>query len=255
VRAPQRSWALAAAALLLVAGCGASSSSGDGDGDGGASVTVLAASSLQDVFGDVAGAFEHDHPGVDVHLSFEGSSRLVAQITVGAPADVFASADAANMARVVDAGLVEGTPVVIATNRLAIAVAPGNPLGISSLADVAGRRLALCAPEVPCGRYTAQAFAAAGLDVPAASTEGSVRAALTKVVLGEADAAVVYATDITATDGVEGVDLPAAQAIRATYPAAALTGAAPRGAAADFVAFLTSAPAQAILTDAGFGLP
>jgi molybdate transport system substrate-binding protein len=217
---------------------------------------VLAAASLADALEAVASAFEERYPGVRVALSVDGSSALASQILEGAPADVFASADEVSLATVVEGGGARGDAVAFATNVLQIAVEPGNPLGIGGLADLTdGVRLALCAPEVPCGRYAAAAFERAGLDVPAASGEENVRGVLTKVALGEADAGIVYATDVRASDDVEGIDLPPEHQVTARYPATVLADAPNPAAGAAFLAFLTSDEAQAIMASHGFGSP
>ena len=259
-RSARRVLMAALAVLPLLAACG--------DDDDGATeattttqadelsgtLTVLAASSLTESFGEIATAFEAEHPGVDVQLSFDASSALATQISEGVPADVFASADTANLEKVTDAGLGSGTATVFASNRLQIVVPKGNPAGIQSLADMTSdERLAFCAPEVPCGKYAAQAFEKAGLPLPEASQEESVRGVLTKVALGEADAGLVYVTDVLTNPDVEGIDLAAGQEVIATYPATALRDAANPEAAAAFVAFLTGADAQAILDEYGFG--
>jgi len=158
---------------------------------------------------------------------------------------------------VVDEGLADGEGTVFVTNRLQIVVGEGNPRGISALDDLADPELllALCHEEVPCGTYAAQAFEAAGLAVPPAGQEDEVSGVLTKVVLGEADAGLVYVTDVLGAEGVEGVDLGDDEQVLATYPAAVLTDAPNPEAAAAFVAFLTGALAQEILEGYGFGLP
>lgn len=235
--------------------------SGDGGGGTGSDevrgrVTVLAAASLTDALEDVAGAFETAHPGVEVALSFDGSSALATQILEGAPADVFASADEVNLAKVVDGGAATGPTVTFATGSLAIVVAAGNPLGIDRLEDLSGDlRLALCAREVPCGAYAVDAFRSAGLLAPAASAEENVRGVLTKVALGEADAGIVYTTDVGTDPHVEGVEIPAAHQVTALYPATVLADAPNPPAAAAFVAFLTADVAQGILASHGFGSP
>ncbi len=260
MRLPHRSLAgaVALALLLTAAACGDDDDAAAPPADEPqGTVTVLAASSLTESFEDIAAAFEGEHPDVDVQLSFDASSALATQIQEGVPADVFASADGTNLAKVADAGLGAGEPVVFATNRLQIAVPKGNPAGVEGLADLAagGLRLALCAPEVPCGRYAAQAFAQAGLEVPSASQEENVRGVLTKVALGEADAGIVYVTDVRTNGDVEGVDLPAAHQVVAAYPATVLRDAGDPEAAAAFLAFLSGQDAQAILRAAGFGEP
>ena len=246
---------------VLVGGCGGggseAGSSAAGELDG--TLRVLAATSLAEAFEDVERAFEAVHPGVDVQVTADGSANLATAIIEGVPADVFASADDATLARVADAGLVEGDPdgTAFATNVLQIVVAAGNPLVIDSLADLAGGdvTLSLCQVEVPCGRYAVEAFEAAGLEVPPAGQEDKVSGVLTKVVLGEADAGLVYVTDVLAADGVEGVDLAEGERPVATYPAAVLSDAPNPEVAATFVEFLTSDEAQGILEAFGFGPP
>ena len=251
--------AVLAIAALAGTGCGgddgaAGSPSGPTAVDG--TVTVLAAASLTDAFEALATAFEAEHPAVDVVLTFDGSSALATQILEGVPADVFASADEVHLAKVADGGSAAGDVVPFATSSLQIVVPRGNPLDIEGLADLTtDLRLALCAPEVPCGRYAAEAFAKAGLAVPPASAEENVRGVLTKVALGEADAGIVYVTDVRANADVEGVDLPAAHQISVVYPATALAEAPNPDAAAAFVDFLTSIPAQRILASHGFRAP
>ncbi len=186
-------------------------------------------------------------------LNFGGSAALATQITQGAPADVFASADQPNMQKVVAAGYVSAA-AVFATNRLQVVVGHGNPKGIHSLADLArpGLVLVLCAPAVPCGAYGAQALSKAGVTVHPASQEQDVKAVVTKVHLGEADAGIVYRTDVRAAgSGVEGVDIPAEQNVTAAYPIAVLKGAVP--AAGGFVDFVRSPQGQRILAGFGFG--
>ena len=226
------------AAALLVSGCaGAASDEG--------SLTVFAASSLQDVFRAEAAAF----PRGPVTFSFAGSGQLAAQVVAGAPADVLATADATS----VRAARTPGR--VFARNLLQIAVRPGNPKRVRGLADLARRDLVvvLASPSVPAGRYAARALARAGVRVRPASLEDSVRGALTKVVAGEADAALVYATDVrAAASRVSGVDVPAAQNEPAAYYAAPVRGSMHPDRAREFVAFLLSAKGRAILRAAGF---
>jgi molybdate transport system substrate-binding protein len=233
-----------------------------GDDDGGGTATagdlrVVAAASLTDAFGDIAVSFEAANEGVEVELGFDGSARLATAIIEGAPADVFASADEANLAKVAAEDRTSGEPVVFATNVLQIVVADGNPLGIGSIDDLVADdvTLALCAPAVPCGRYAGEAFEAAGLEVPPAGDQESVKGVLTQVQLGEADAGIVYATDVLAAEGVEGVDLAIDEQVEATYPASVLADADNPQAAAAFVAFLTGRAAREVLEGHGFGLP
>lgn len=236
--------------LLGVGACGVSQG-------GATSVTVVAASSLTGAFGEIAVAFEAGQPDVDVVLTFDGSATLATALIEGAPADLFASADPANLARVAAEDRTAGDPVVFATSVLQIVVPEGNPLGIDALDDLADPEvtLSLCGAEVPCGAYAAQAFAAAGLEVPAAGDQENVKGVLTQVQLGEADAGIVYRTDVLAADGVHGVDLAPDEQVDATYPASVLADASNPEAAAAFLAFLTGDEAQAILRDHGFGPP
>jgi molybdate transport system substrate-binding protein len=219
---------------------------------------VFAAASLTDVFTELGGAFMAGNPHLSVTFHFAASSELATQIQEGAPADVFASADPSNMAKAVDAGAVEGEPTVFVENRLQIIVEEGNPAGITGLADLTARDLivALCAPEVPCGSYAAQAFEQAGLAFPEASQEQNVRAVVEKVALGEADAGIGYTTDVLArADEVDGVDIPDDNDVLASYPVAALNLGDNADAAAAWIEFLQSEEALEVLTGAGFLAP
>ncbi|MCS5714645.1 molybdate ABC transporter substrate-binding protein [Herbiconiux sp. CPCC 205716] len=260
---------LAAAALLLLSGCAgqaapsgdaapSAASSGTADSLEG-SITVFAAASLKATFTELAQEFEAAHPGVTVELSFAGSSDLVTQITEGAPADVFASADEKNMAKLTDAGLVDaGAPVDFATNVLTIAVPPGNPGTVEAFADLADPavRTVICAAQVPCGAATATLETATGVTIPAVSEESSVTDVLGKVTSGEADAGLVYVTDVVAAgDAVEGVDIPEAAEAVNTYPIAPVAGSQNEAAAQAFVALVTGSTGRDVLTAAGFGAP
>ncbi len=210
-------------------------------------VTVFAASSLTDVFGEIATAFETARPDVDVTLQFAGSSRLATQINAGAPADVFAAADERSAAQV-DAR----QATVFARNRLAITTPPDNPAGVTGLDSLTHGDLvlALCAPDVPCGALAEQ-VGGPELVAAADTREPNVRGVLTKVLLGEVDAGVVYTTDVAAAgDAVRGfaIDHPAGTA----YPLVLLSDS-PEAAA--FVDFVLSPPAQELLAAAGFEAP
>jgi len=239
---------------VLVA-CSSVGSAGDnGSGsDEPQTVTVFAAASLSDAFDEIARDFEADG-NVKVEFNFLASSDLAAQIIEGAPADVFASADEANMIRITDEGLAED-PVAFAENRLAIAVPSGNPEGISSLGDLEDPELvvALCNEACPAGRYALEIFEAATITVEPDSLEADVRGVLTRVGLGEADAGLVYVTDIAADPAVEGVAIPDETNLVATYPIVALEGATAE--AAKFVEFVRSESGRRILTEYGFQLP
>jgi molybdate transport system substrate-binding protein len=221
-------------------------------------VTVLAAASLTEAFEQVAGAYEAANPGADIVFSFAGSQQLAGQVLDGAPADVFASANPEQMARVVDADLAAGLPSHFSSNLLAIAVEPGNPKDIRELADLARDDVVvvLAAAEVPAGAYTREALARTRVTVDPASLEDDVRGVLSKVALGEADAGVVYATDIAGSEGsVEAVELPAGINVAAQYVIVALRDAPNAAGAAAFVAFVMSDAGQAILRAHGFAEP
>lgn len=209
-------------------------------------ILVLAASSMTEPLERIGERFE-DERGVGVTFSFGASSDLARQISEGAIADVFISADERQVERL---GPRLEAPVVIARNRLAIAVPAGDPERIAGLHDLSrdGLIVALCAVDVPCGRYAARALDGAGVTVAEASREQHVRAVLTKVRLGEADAGIVYRTD--AASGVELIDV--ADEVIATYPAAVVTSSEDRDAARGFVAFLRSDAAVRILVGHGF---
>jgi molybdate transport system substrate-binding protein len=224
----------------------------------GGGLLVSAAASLTDAFTAVAAAFEAAYPDVEVNLNFGGSSALREQILEGAPADVFASANTANMDEVVESGGVSGDPTVFVDNLLEIAVPLGNPAGVAGLADFGRDELliGLCAAGVPCGDFARQALAAAGV-MPAIDTnEPDVRALLTKIEAGELDAGITYLTDVASTGGsVDGVEIPEDQNVVAEFPIAVLAGAPNPGAAAAFVAFVLSDTGRAILADYGFASP
>jgi molybdate transport system substrate-binding protein len=215
-------------------------------------VEVYAAASLQRSFDAIATAFEQEHPGITVSAVYDGSSTLATQIGEGAPADVFASADEKNMAKVAAQA---PDPQTFAGNTLVIAVPPGNPGGVRALADLAGVTTVLCAPEVPCGAASLTLLSNAGVTVSPASSEQNVTAVLTKVAAAEADAGLVYATDVVGRDDVEAIVPDGADAVVNRYPIAALTDSQNAEAASAFVAFVLSDEGQQILADAGFRAP
>jgi molybdate transport system substrate-binding protein len=257
--------AVALSAVALLAGCGANSDDASPREPGAevsGTLTVFAAASLTDVFTELGDELEDRHPGLDVQFSFAGSSALAAQLEQGAPADVFASADEAQMARVTDAGLA-GEAELFASNRLVLAFPRDNPAGLEQpeaagiprIADLVDRdiTLAVCAPEVPCGASAAEVLDRAGLgDVPD-TYEDDVRAVLTKVQLGEVDAGLVYRTDVLAAgDAVGAWAFREAEAARNRYPVAALEDAPNPEAARAFVDLLLSDEGRRVLTEAGF---
>ncbi len=218
------------------------------------SLTVFAAASLTEVMAEFEAALETQNPALDVVVVLGGSSGLAQQLLAGAPADVFAAADETTMQTVVDGGIA-AAPVPFAYNLLSLVVPAGNPAGVDDLDDLARPELlvALCAAEVPCGRASDQLLAEQGV-VPAVDTrEQDVRAVLTKVELGEVDAALVYVTDARAAgDRVVEVPITGAESVVTTLSAAILTGTARAEAAAAFMALLTSPEGQGTLRRAGF---
>ena len=222
-----------------------------------ADLTVLAAASLTEAFDDLATQFEQANPGVSVTVSHGGSGALATQILEGAPADVFASAADSPMQQVVEAGLAADSEV-FATNTLELVVPAGNPAEVSGLDDLANPdlRIALCDESVPCGAASAQLLANEGVTPAPDTLESDVKAVLTKVSLGEVDAALVYRTDVTAAgDTVEGIEIAAAADVVNRYPIAALTDSAAPAAAAAFLAFVTGAAGREALAASGFGAP
>ena len=207
-------------------------------------VVVLAAASLTKVFPEVAPAT----------YSFDGSSALVDQMKGGAPADVFASADRANMDKAVEAGLIDGDPVMFATNHLVLITPADNPGGITGLdGSLEGRKLVICAPEVPCGAATVTVARKAGIILHPASEETKVTDVLGKVSSGEADAGLVYATDATsAKDAVMTFEIPGAEEEPNTYWIAKVKGAKDAAGADAFIARITGEGA-AVLVGYGFG--
>ena len=273
MRLPHKPSALVVAALLAagLSACAAgapASGPGAASGTGGSAsgtgeaaklsgtLTVFAAASLKSTFTKLAAEFEAANPGTKVALSFAGSSDLVTQISQGAPADVFASADVKNMAKLADAGLLDGTATNFATNVLAIAVPPANPASIASFADLArpGVRVVVCAGQVPCGAATAAVEKATGVTLNPVSEESSVTDVLGKVTSGEADAGVVYVTDVkTAGEKVKGIRFAEADQAVNTYPIATVGSSKNKELAAAFVALVTGAEGKKVLGDAGFG--
>jgi molybdate transport system substrate-binding protein len=246
--------------LTTVAACGSDSEGATSDETSAAptTLTVFAAASLKGTFTEIGNQFEAENNGVTVKYNFAGSSDLVAQIQQGAPADVFASADTKNMDKATADDLIAGEPTNFATNTLEIATPPHNPAEIDSLDDLAGSgiKVVLCAPEVPCGAAAIGVEKAAGVDIKPVSEEQSVTDVLGKLISGEADAGLVYVTDVKAAgDKVTGVKFPESSDVVNTYPIAALTGSSHLEVAKAFAAYVAGAKGQAILAAAGFGKP
>jgi len=242
--------------LIATAALGAFVSCGGDDDDTSGDVTVFAAASLTDVFTEIGDAFTTANPDAEVTFNFAASSELVTQINEGgAPADVFASADQSNMTKLTDAGNNDSDPVVFATNLLEIIVEPGNPRSVTGVADLENDDLIVvtCAPAVPCGKYAQQLFQNAGVTVTPDSLEENVKAVVTKVTVGEADAGIVYKTDVTGAGGrAEGVAIPVDVNVLAEYPIAITKDASNAEAARAFLDFVLSQQGQKILDAYGF---
>jgi len=254
----------AAAALVIgiVSGCGSSNNasltSSTSGAAGGGKLIVFAAASLKKSFTDIGEQFKTDNPGSDVEFSFAGSSDLVTQLTQGAPADVFASADTKNMDKAAQADLLSGSPVNFASNTLTIVTAPGNPKKIASFKDLTqpGLSVVVCAPQVPCGSATATVEKATGVKLNPVSEESQVTDVLGKVTSGQADAGLVYVTDAQgAGDKVTAVAFPESSEAVNTYPIAVLKQSKNQDLAKKFVDLVTGEAGQKVLNTAGFAKP
>ncbi|MET8159992.1 molybdate ABC transporter substrate-binding protein [Sphaerisporangium sp. NPDC005289] len=260
-------WAVAlpVALALGLSGCGAGEpaasttpAAGPASAAGAATeVTVFAAASLTGTFTELGKAFEAAHPGTSVRFNFGSSATLAQQITQGAPADVFAAASPATMKTVTDASLAS-SPTTFARNKLQIAVPAADPAKVEGLKDLTDPKVkvALCAEQVPCGAAAAKALEAAGLTVKPVTLEQDVKATLTKVELGEVDAALVYRTDVIASAGkVNGIEFPEADKAINDYPIATLAKAPAGDLAGQFVDLVLSPHGKDVLTKAGFEAP
>lgn len=262
--------ALLASAALVLTGCASTDTEPEAPSESSetseltGTLTVFAAASLSSAFETLAADFVAENPGVSFEsMTFDGSSTLATQLVEGATADVFASADEPNMEVVNEAGLLADEPVLFASNRLVIAVAPGNPLGIESLADltepIADGEVpitVMCAPEVPCGAAATRLLDAAGVSLTPASEEQNVTATLTKVRMGEADAGLVYLSDVMGSAGkADGVEIDGALEDANRYPIARLAASESSEAADAFIEFVLSERGLALLEELGFGAP
>jgi molybdate transport system substrate-binding protein len=246
----------ALSAATLVAGC--ASSQTDTPASSTSDITVFAAASLKSTFTELGERFEKDNGGTHVAFSFAGSSDLVTQLTQGAPADVFASADEKNMTKATDAGIVSGQPVDFATNTLTIVTPPGNPKGIKTFADLAkpGTQVVVCAPQVPCGSATEKVEKATGVALAPVSEESAVTDVLGKITSGQADAGLVYVTDAAgAGDKVTSVPFPESSGAVNTYPIALLKDSKNTATAQKFIDLVTGPEGQKVLGAAGFAAP
>lgn len=275
---------LAAAGLTVLAACGSggsgfgtpgaapasASSAGSGSVQASSSVaaptaprlsgalTVFAAASLKATFTDIGEIFQEQNPGATVTFNFAGSADLVTQLTSGAPADVFASADETNMNKAVTGGVIDGTPATFAGNTLTIVTPPGNPRRVTGFADLADpdQQVVVCAPQVPCGSATQQVEQNTGVTLTPVSEESSVTDVLNKVRTGQADAGLVYVTDVIAAgDAVEGIEFPESSEAVNTYPIAVVKASKTADVAQAFVDLVTGSDGRKVLADAGFGTP
>ncbi len=217
---------------------------------------MLAASSLTEVFTQLADAYESDHEGVEVELQFGSSTDLAETVADDAPGDILATADEAAMTIAVDADVTDAEPVVFAENQLVIVTAPGNPEGVESLDDLAGVDWVRCADDVPCGRVALELLDGAGVTAEPVSLEVDVKATLEKVSTGEADAGLVYASDaVSAADAVEATPIEGSEEVPAVYYIAPLVQSTDAELAADWIELVTSDEGQAALEEAGFSSP
>lgn len=245
-------------AVALLAACSGAQQPPTADGRPQGALSVAAAASLTSAFAAIETAFETVEPGVDVTISPGSSATLAQQIIEGAPFDVFAPADETTMARVAATDAIDGDITIFATNALQIIVPRGNPAGIGSLSDLArpGVVFVTCATNVPIGAYTAESLRKAGVRVTPASLEPDVKGIVAKVTAGEADAGIVYATDVIAARGAgEGIDIDARFNVVARYPIATIVDARNPSASAAWIAFVTGPRGREILTGYGFGPP
>lgn len=218
-------------------------------------IVVFAAASLKQSFIDIGHRFEKDNPGAAVEFSFAGSSDLVTQLSQGAVADVFASADTTSMEKAQRAGLLAQQPVNFASNTLTIAVAPGNPKHISTFRDLSNSALSVvvCAPQVPCGSATQKVEQAAGVQLTPVSEESSVTEVLSKVTTGQADAGLVYVTDVLGSGGrADAVPFAESAGVVNTYPIATLAQSKNASLAGKFVQMVSGPVGEEVLEKAGF---
>jgi len=254
LRSSIRLTAVLAVAALALAACGGGDdvSGGSSGGASASGIKVFAAASLTAAFTKLGEQYTSANGGTKVTFNFAGSQALATQIQQAAPADVFASADIANMDKV---KVLVNTPQNFASNLLAIVVEKGNPKDVKGLEDLANPdlKVVLAAEEVPAGKYAKQVLDKAGVSVAPVSREDNVKAVVTKVSLGEADAGIVYVTDVTAGgDKVEGVDIPEGQNVTATYPIATVKASKAQDKAQAFMDLVLSAEGQQVLKEYGF---
>lgn len=253
MRAARTSIPVLLAAAVVLTGCNSSAASKSATPK--RTVVVFAAASLKESFTAIAKQYEAKHAGVTVKLNFAGSDTLAASINAGAPVDVFAAASPKTLAIVTDAKHGKGEPATFARNQLEIAVAPGNPKHVAGLTDTAkaGTKLVLCAATVPCGAAAQKAYAAAGVQPKPVSFELDVKSVLNKVELGEADAGLVYVSDVKTAGGkVDGIAFPESAKAIATYPIVGVDTGKDSADGKAFIAYVLSPAGQQVLTGNGF---
>lgn len=254
-----RSRLLVLGCSAVVASCGSPSSGAtESSSRAAGAVVVFAASSLTEAFTEIAEAFEAEHPEVSVTFNFAGSGDLARQIAEGAPADVFAAADDVSMSTVTEAGAIDGAPVIVARNSMAILVEAGNPVGIHQLADLAapGLSVVVCDVSVPCGRATTAVLTAAGVGLTPKSLEDRVKGVVTKVTTGEADAGIVFVTDVVAAaSDADGVDIDPRFNVSTPYPIAVTSEGSNTTAGQAFVDYVSSTAGQEVMAKWGFLAP
>jgi molybdate transport system substrate-binding protein len=249
----RRALVAALAPIIFISACTSSSES-----QSQTTLEVYAASSLATPFVEAGVAFERDHPGIKIQFNLGASSDLARFVQEGAPADVFASADVANIDKVESQDLLDSPSVIFATNYLEIIVEKGNPLNISSLEDLSNPDLIFITtnPDVPIGKYTAEVLKKAGVTIAPDSFENNVKGIMLKVASGEADAGIVYHSEVIASEGqVEGIKIPTEFNIVAKYPIGIIKNSANKNQAQEFIDFLLSPKGQALLTQYGFKTP
>jgi molybdate transport system substrate-binding protein len=254
---------MTAGLAVTAAACSSSSPStpasangaGSGTGKVTGNVVVFAATSLKGAFDSIGAKFEKAHPGVTLKFNYSGSSTLATQINQDAPADVFASADEKNMKIVTSDDRAAGSPELFARNKLEIMVGAGNPKNINSVSNLSNKniKVAVCDPAVPCGNYSKEIFAKAGVTVHPVSEETTVSSVVTKVTLGEADAGIVYTTDVKANGHkTTGVTIPPDQNVTAKYPIVTVKGAPNASGAKAFMKYVLSPTGQKVMAKFGF---
>ncbi|MFI0409713.1 molybdate ABC transporter substrate-binding protein [Actinomadura sp. 3N508] len=244
------------ASALLIALAVPGLGTGCGGSSGPATLTVLAASSLTEVSDELGRAYAQENPSVKLRFEYGAAPDMADRLSDHDPADVLLAADTVSINEVKEQ--LAGPPRIVAQTSLTIAVGPGNPRRILRLSDLTrrGLRIVVGAGTVPVGRYTRQAFTKAGLTVRWSSEEISARAVLDRVRSGEADAGIVYVTDLrSAGVAASSVPIPADANVTATFPAATVQDSDHKDAATAFISWLTTPPAQALFNKHGFATP